>query len=210
MIIGSNIVNLSLGASRVMILKSKADYVPDAESCPSGGRLYFKITLPHNSLFVLGWKSNRDFLHSIRADKRMPSLKSTDELICREQRISLTFRTIATFIRGPYNDVEGEVGSCNEQRLIVGQGARKRRNSDIRLTQQDNKEPGDSLGEGGNKLTEVSADDALTQSLQMINAFSCENRTSHFDWDEHYGQGFDIINFSFMNNRSRSCDQEGL
>jgi hypothetical protein len=93
---GSSIVNLSLGASRVMILKAKTDYVSSSH-LPSG-RMCQKVTLPHNSLFVLGWQSNRDFLHSTRPDKRMASLKSFDELLYGEQRISLTFRTIATFM----------------------------------------------------------------------------------------------------------------
>ena len=101
MLTGTAIVNLSLGASRVMILKSKGDFVSrlDEEGAEQPTkRLYQKITLPHNSVFVLGWQTNRDFLHSIRADKRIPSLKTAGELAFNEQRISLTFRTIATFV----------------------------------------------------------------------------------------------------------------
>ena len=106
-------MNLSLGATRTMILKSKGDYVSrldEAGATVPTRRLYQKITLLHNSVFVLGWQSNRDFLHSIRADKRLPAEKTVGELAHNEQRISLTFRTIATFV-----DAAGR---------ITGQGAR--------------------------------------------------------------------------------------
>ena len=54
--------------------------------------------LPHNSLFVLGWKTNREWHHCIRPDKRPFSEKSPDELAFFGERISLTLRTVATFL----------------------------------------------------------------------------------------------------------------
>jgi alkylated DNA repair dioxygenase AlkB len=87
---GTSIINVSFGASRVMILKTKADY--------NGNKIAQKITIPHNSIFVLGWKTNLEFTHSIKQDKRVSVLKRADELLYDEQRISLTFRQIATWL----------------------------------------------------------------------------------------------------------------
>ena len=69
-----------------------------------------KIRLPHNSIFVLGWNTNRNYTHSIKPDKRMKAEKSVEEAAYDCQRISITFRTIATF----YDSVNGR---------LVGQGA---------------------------------------------------------------------------------------
>ena len=57
-----------------------------------------KVPLPHNSLFVLTPQTNTNFLHSIRPDRRMSSLKSATELAYNSERISITFRQIGTFI----------------------------------------------------------------------------------------------------------------
>jgi len=82
----SNIVNYSLGATRTMILKHKTEQ-----------GLKQRIRLPHNSLFVLGWQTNREWTHSIKQDNRADRDKQEDELAYSSQRISLTLRTIATF-----------------------------------------------------------------------------------------------------------------
>ena len=84
--IGSYIVNYSLGAARTMILKHKIQ---------DGLKQRFK--LPHNSLFVMGWNTNRQWFHSIKQDNRADRDKQQDELAFESQRISLTLRTIATF-----------------------------------------------------------------------------------------------------------------
>jgi alkylated DNA repair dioxygenase AlkB len=85
-LVGSNIVNYSLGAARTMILKHKTR---------DGVKQRFK--LPHNSLFVLGWKTNREWFHSIKQDNRLDMDKDQDELAFSSQRISLTLRTVSTF-----------------------------------------------------------------------------------------------------------------
>lgn len=185
---GSAIVNLSLGASRVMILKSKVDYVTrldEAGQETPTKRLYQKITLPHNSVFVLGWDSNKDFLHSIRADKRIPAEKTAAELAYNEQRISLTFRTIATFI-----DASGRV---------TGQGSRQHGNDESEKSSSEVCDSQTQANGDANMLT-LSDEDTLDQSEGLLIAFGRENKTSRFDWDEYYGQGFDIVNFCFVNN----------
>ena len=77
----THVVNYSLGASRVMILKSKklSDNNNDKEE---NSKICQKITLPHNSVFFLGWQTNRLFTHEIKQDKRLSNLKRSDELIC--------------------------------------------------------------------------------------------------------------------------------
>lgn len=93
----SNIVNYSLGAARTMILLHKRDK----------GRQQ-TIKLPHNSLFVLGWKTNREWYHAIRPDKRSLHLKEPDETAFYGERISLTLRTIATFLNRSTGQIYGQ------------------------------------------------------------------------------------------------------
>ena len=57
-----------------------------------------RVSLAHNSLFVLGWESNKLFLHGIKQDKRDIALKRPDEMAFDGERISFTFRTVATFV----------------------------------------------------------------------------------------------------------------
>lgn len=144
----SSIINYSVGASRTMVLKHKETSVRQ------------RLTLPHNSLLVMGWRTNREWMHEIRMDKRPNCEKRPDELAFDERRISLTFRTIATF----RNRRTGE---------LSGQGARSRK---------------------------VEGDDEQKQQVDLLVAFSAENKTgSQFDWNEHYGRGFDILNFKLVN-----------
>lgn len=85
--IGLPVLNLSFGATRTLILKHKENKLSQQ-----------KIRLPNNSLFVLGWKTNREWLHSIKQDKRPNIIKTPDELSFSGERISYTFRTISTYL----------------------------------------------------------------------------------------------------------------
>ncbi|CAF0859690.1 unnamed protein product [Rotaria sp. Silwood1] len=96
-LLGSNIVNYSLGAARTMTLINKRE---------DGIRQEFK--LPHNSLFILGWQTNREWYHAIRPDKRSNSEKDPDELAFYGERISLTLRTVATFINRRTGQIYGQ------------------------------------------------------------------------------------------------------
>ncbi|KIY63854.1 hypothetical protein CYLTODRAFT_493575 [Cylindrobasidium torrendii FP15055 ss-10] len=94
----SSIVNVSLGAQRTMFLRTKKD---------AGPKRAVRVPLPHNSMFVLGLKSNRIWQHGIHADNRP---EKTKEAEARGERISLTFRWIGTYL-------------SEDSRLIWGQGA---------------------------------------------------------------------------------------
>lgn len=72
--------------------------------------------MPHNSVFVLGPKTNMQWLHGVRADKRPAQQRSDEEKAFGGERISITFRQIGTF-------------TDPENRKIWGQGARKRSKS---------------------------------------------------------------------------------
>ncbi|EEP81245.1 predicted protein [Uncinocarpus reesii 1704] len=113
---GSSICNVSLGAQRAMTLRTKSSATSDPESNGTG-RQSQRVPLPHNSLFILGERTNMEWLHGIRQDKRPESTKSPEELAFNGERISLTFRHIGTFIN-PESDT------------IWGQGARSKAHSD--------------------------------------------------------------------------------
>lgn len=100
---GSKIVNVSLGAQRVMTLRTKKDAAHASSDTPcapvSGqGRTVQRIPLPHNSLFAMGLRTNMRWLHGIRTDKRPAQTKSPAERAAGGERISLTFRRIGTFL----------------------------------------------------------------------------------------------------------------
>jgi alkylated DNA repair dioxygenase AlkB len=105
----SMILNYSLGATRVLTLRSKKD-----TSSQSGIRDIQKIELPHNSLFILGPCTNKEYTHGIRPDKRSERDKSNDSKLYEGQRISLTFRNIATYRELQHGRLFGQ-GAINKE-----------------------------------------------------------------------------------------------
>jgi nicotinamidase-related amidase/alkylated DNA repair dioxygenase AlkB len=92
----SFIVNVSLGATRSMIFRSKTDK----------GAVPQKLPLPHGSLFMLNLESNQKFYHGI---KQLGS-DGTDA-----PRISLTLRYIGTYY-DPNNGAVWGIGAPSETR----------------------------------------------------------------------------------------------
>ncbi|KAL4900783.1 hypothetical protein BDW74DRAFT_90041 [Aspergillus multicolor] len=107
---GSSICNVSLGAQRVMVLRQKG-----SESAEGTGRLTQRVPMPHESLFVLGEKTNARWLHGIKPDKRQESEKSIEERAFGGQRISLTFRHIGTLL-DPAGDTIWGQGAVSKNR----------------------------------------------------------------------------------------------
>jgi len=97
---GTNIVNYSIGATRIMKLRNKSNKLQTEN-----------VRLLHNSLFVFGPNSNKKWLHGINKDGRPDVNEDDDEKSFNGERISFTFRTIATFI--------------DQKNNIIGQGAVK-------------------------------------------------------------------------------------
>ncbi len=162
---GTTIVNLSLGATRTMILQSK-------DKSADGTYRSQRVELPHGSLFLLGWESNRMFRHGIRRDRRADIEKRADETRHDGERISLTFRSIAT-----YRDSRGQ---------LFGQGAR-RKSPGARAQDRAARD-----GSGDSEMAE------RREAERMLEAFGLENRQSDFDWDGCYGEGFDVLNFKIL------------
>ncbi|KAF8630560.1 hypothetical protein AX17_005372 [Amanita inopinata Kibby_2008] len=113
---GTNIVNVSVGAQRVMTLRTKKDRLrrqqeeEENSEIPSA-RDVQRIPLPHNSMFVMGPKTNTEWLHGINHDNRPLQTKSAEEQFNDGERISLTFRLIGTFLTA-------------DETMIYGQGAK--------------------------------------------------------------------------------------
>ena len=72
---GTSVLTVSLGATRVIQLKNDKT------------KEVVEISLEPGSLFILGWKTNKEWKHCI--PKRAPS-------IVKDARISLTYRSIAS------------------------------------------------------------------------------------------------------------------
>ncbi|RDA89375.1 hypothetical protein CP532_6247 [Ophiocordyceps camponoti-leonardi (nom. inval.)] len=109
---GSFIANLSLGAQRTMVFRTK-------RAAGNASRLIQRAVLPHNSLCRMGLRTNMKWLHAIRQDRRADRDKIPPELAFDGARISLTFRRIGTFL-DPH------------QALIWGQGAKAKTRAEAR------------------------------------------------------------------------------
>jgi len=152
----SLIVNFSLGCTRTLMLRYKRNDRNEQN------KEIQRIRLLHNSLFILGPETNRHFVHGIKPNKRMDSIKQPDELLYSKQRISLTFRNIATY----KSDTIDLSTNAVLHSALVGQGA---------PVDNKTKEPSDS------------------EIRRLYEAFSIENRSSDYDWNDLYGQGFSYI-----------------
>jgi len=182
---GSYICNVSLGAERTMVFRTKrADKDPSRNSVSPGNvkdgndrkedagagvdeygnqlkRRIVRAKLPHNSLCRMGLKTNERWLHAIRQDKRQDWEKSEPELAFAGGRISLTFRQIGTFLN-------------RDNTLIWGQGATKNSSEDASAV----------------------INGQSSEAVEMLKAFGVENHSSSFDWDKFYGAGFDVLHIS--------------
>lgn len=126
---GSYICNISLGAERTMVFRTKR-----VEKDPSIIEPTLKVVkrpsqrarLPHNSLCRMGLKTNMRWLHTIKQDKRADRDKSAAELSCSGGRISLTFRQIGTFLDRDETKIwgQGATGKTRDvaQPVVNGQG----------------------------------------------------------------------------------------
>ncbi len=195
---GSFIANVSLGAERTMVFRTKrADKDPSKknekfdsdvdsasvspmaqkkapDSPPAAAtkettlpRTTQRAPLPHNSLCRMGLETNMRWLHAIRQDKRPDNQKSAAEVASGGERISLTFRHIATYLDAA-------------QSRIWGQGA-----------------------EGKTKAAAKPVVNGQTaEAVELLRAFGRENHSSEFDWDASYAKGFNVLH---MGTPKRFC-----
>jgi len=158
---GSKIVNVSIGATRSMTLRTKKVALsPAGESEEDRSRKYQKFPLPDRSMFVMGLETNAKWLHSVRHDNRPFHTKSEEERYMNGERISLTFRNIGTFLSA-------------DGTKIWGQGA---------------------IAKSAEGARDMVTDQGEVEKL--IVWFGRENHQPDFDWQEVYGQGSDVVNFT--------------
>ncbi|EAA30831.1 isochorismatase family protein [Neurospora crassa OR74A] len=174
---GSYIANVSLGAERTMVLRTKRPPkdkdrkdAPAAAAAAAAGtsespsaaekakRQIQRAPLPHNSLLRMGLQTNMRWLHAIRPDKRSDRDKSSSELAYSGARISLTFRQIGTFLNTSQTKIwgQGAVGKTKEEAQPVVNGQ-------------------------------------TDEAVRMLQAFGHENHVSEFDWEKNYGAGFNVL-----------------
>lgn len=78
-----------------------------------------RIKMPHNSIFVLGPQTNKEWLHGVRADKRPAVEKTGEEKAFEGERISITFRQIGTFMNKKEKTIWGS-GAKSKSRQRAG------------------------------------------------------------------------------------------
>lgn len=115
---GSRIVNVSFGAERTMRLRSKRGANANALAEP---RTIHRVRLPHNSMLIMSLETNAEFMHGITADKRRQAERSEGELAFGGQRISLTFRSVATCLSKDHDLIwgQGAIGKTKDDSQAV-------------------------------------------------------------------------------------------
>ena len=103
-----------------MTLRTKKLMHPKREEGESAPRNSQKVPMPHNSVFVLGWRSNAKWLHGVRADKRPESDRTDEEKAFGGERISLTFRHIGTFTNRNRSKIWGQ-GAVSKFQATAGE-----------------------------------------------------------------------------------------
>lgn len=169
----SYIANVSIGAQRTMVFRTKRGEKKDTSATKPGPqtpesnaisvRQTIRCPMPHNSLIKMGLVTNEKWLHGIKPDKRPQVEKAPAELAWRGTRISLTFRYIGTFLTpGPTTPSEP---------VIWGQGATSKTRDTARPV----------------------VNGQTTQAVAMLRAFGRENNCPDFVWEANYGTGFDVL-----------------
>eukprot|EP00656_Telonema_subtile_P051171 TRINITY_DN6823_c0_g1_i6.p1 TRINITY_DN6823_c0_g1~~TRINITY_DN6823_c0_g1_i6.p1 ORF type:complete len:161 (+),score=31.93 TRINITY_DN6823_c0_g1_i6:433-915(+) len=144
-----------------------------------------KLALPHNSAMVLGWDTNQQYTHQITQDRRADGQRRQDETTCDGQRISITMRVVGSFRR------------LSDGR-IFGQGARFKSEAEL----------DDAVASGEVEAGVIS--ECKQDATRMISAFHKENKEHNFEWAAAYGEGFDVINFSTLNQEPVTLNHESL
>lgn len=214
---GSKIVNVSLGAQRVMTLRTKKDFIAprvqntadslndtvSSRQLPShkfgvdssviaSPRRTQRVPLPHNSVFVLGLVTNAKWTHSIHTDKRPLKTKSSPEQYQNGERISLTFRHIGTFLTP--SPSSGTPGHDNPSAATALNDA-----ASVVDCNSKGSEVMKIFGQGAKAKTKSEARTVVNggeEAERLLAAFGWENKNSEFSWQEGYGEGFDVLHFT--------------
>ena len=220
---GTPIISVSFGASRLFTLRSKATL-----KAGTGAETTHKITLMDNSALHLGLDTNAKFTHQILSDRRADGQRREDETAYDGQRISITLRNVATYVRRKDGRVFGQGARHKTEAAldsaIAAEGKEARRAGEVVGTKvvgevsraetgetkvEDTEEAeaevkGEAKGE--TKVEALKVDVGCTggsggvvDDLEaMHSAFRQENKEADFDWDGVYGGGFDAIGFTTL------------
>jgi len=227
---GSAIVNVSLGATRTMVLRTKKGHSSSRSSSDSttsattnehssvhsrnsalNKRATQRIALPGGSVFVLGWATNLGMTHEIRQDKRMSSEKKSSEQVCNGERISITFRTVATFQRLRDGYLFGQGARCKTEAALDA------RLAEIAKELEEKENVVDAKASGCNRSSDHAITPAIPNTLgktvsddanTMVAMFGEENMSPTFNWDRCYGMGFDALNMATAQTAS-TVDSKG-
>lgn len=207
---GSNIVNVSLGAQRVMTLKSKKDWPklsasqvsdrpqastsgtpsPISAAKESGAALIVEVAHP---AAIIG--SEAEDGHG----SEMPTLPR------QTQRIPLPHNSM--FVMGPETNRRWLHGINPDNRPVKTKSEEERFQNGERISltfrhigtflSNDEKFI---WGQGATGKTRETAKDVVNgsqgDSERLIEAFGMENHRSDFDWDETYGEGSNVLHFA--------------
>ncbi|GAM90970.1 hypothetical protein ANO11243_090170 [Dothideomycetidae sp. 11243] len=141
----SSIVNVSFGAQRTMRLRSKKEQQSSSpQTTAAKGRVTERIHLPHNSILVMGLKTNAEFLHSIQPDRRLAHDLSGPEMAYNGLRISITFRQIGTYLSSDSKLIwgQGAIGKTKEHRRAAISGDQGSGQELLKLFGMENKQTG--------------------------------------------------------------------
>ncbi|KAI9673636.1 MAG: hypothetical protein M1817_002273 [Caeruleum heppii] len=164
---GSSIVNVSLGARRMMTLRTKKTGHGSSDGKRTPTRTSQKVPMPHNSMFVLGPQTNMRWLHGIRPDKRLQAEKEADDLLYDGERISLTFRQIGTFV----DERSG---------LLWGQGARGKTRDTAQAIETDSPSAAEEMVRAfgrENQQTDFDWDDAYGAGFNVVDIITAETES---------------------------------
>jgi len=156
-----------------------------------------RIPLPGGSLFVLGWATNRAMTHEIRQDKRLSSEKRDSEQACGGERISITFRTVATFQRLRDGCLFGQGAVCKTEAALDARLAKEAKDAAGKAEGQaegsvDDAKTSNSSSSSSSSKQAATASDASA----MVAMFGEENMSPTFDWARCYGMGFDALDMA--------------
>jgi hypothetical protein len=184
-------VNVSFGASRAFEMRSKQRL-----ACGAGPVDVQKLALVDNSALVFGLRTNQRYTHSVQRDCRARGQRRPDECAFAGQRISVTLRAVATFVRGSDGRVFGQGASCKTAAELdqpKAEATRPAAQGSAGTAAAD--DGGAGCGVGGLGTEAVGAGQACVgqQCARMLAAFRDENKQDlQFIWEDTYGAGFDV------------------
>ena len=217
------IVNVSLGCSRLFIIRSK-----EKAKGAKGSAEVQRVPLLHNSALAFGLETNRRFTHQIDADRRPPDQRRPDETAAGGVRISITLRVVRTYQRIADGRIFGQGAPLKTIEALEGGGhaVEEERGGDepssrgMGAVEVEGMSSGPAVDEGpadaaaaagggggegggggGTALrskeataeAEAAAAAAAAERARLMEAFRWENKAPDFDWAEAYGSGFGVI-----------------